>query len=129
MHVICRLTDIGFHPIGKWVLNNDKLCNTIKDTTPSSFLYAFVVNGEVKYIGKSRQTIKERFNGYINPGKSQTTNINNNKNIKAQLRQGKDVEIYTLVDNKICQRGEFNVSLSAGLEDDLIKQINPPWNM
>lgn len=128
MKDINRLKEIGFIHIGNWILKNDKIAHTIKDTTPSNFLYAFVVNDKIKYIGKSIKTIKERFDQYITPGESQTTNIKNNTNIKEQLHQKNNVEIYTLIDDNKLKHGDFNVSLPAGLEDDLIKKIQLEWN-
>ena len=47
-----------------------------------NILYAFVAQGEVKYIGKSTQTLSGRMNGYKHPGPTQSTNINNNVRLK-----------------------------------------------
>jgi len=128
MNNITKLTNINFNYLGNWIHQDEAISHTIKDINSKNFLYAFIVDEEVKYIGKSQQTIKQRFSGYIKPGSSQTTNIKNNKNIKNELFQNKEVKIYIFIDNTLLKYGDFNISLSAGLEDDLIKQIKPPWN-
>lgn len=127
MH-IKNLVNIGFNHLGNWIHQGKTISYTIKDINRKNFLYTFVVDDEIKYIGKSTQTIAKRFSGYIKPGPSQTTNIKNNKNITNEIKQNKEVKIYIFTDNTPLKYGEFNISLSAGLEDDLIKQINPPWN-
>jgi hypothetical protein len=44
------------------------------------------------------------------------------------LAAGAAVDIYALPDNGLLHYGRFHVNLAAGLEDDLIRVIDPPWN-
>lgn len=124
-----KLQTIGFQKVGKWFLNKNTLDYSIDISNKNiNFLYAFVVRDEIKYIGKSTQTIYKRFQGYKKPGSSQKTNIKNNLNVKEVLAQDQEVDIYIFLDTELMRYGEFHINLAAGLEDDLIKQINPPWN-
>ena len=128
MKNIKRLTDINFKYLGDWLLKDKKLYHTIDDTSITNFLYAFVVNDDIKYIGKSTQSIKKRFSGYMTPGPSQSTNIKNNKNIKQELKNNNGIKIYIFKSDDMLKYGEFNINLAAGLEDILISTIKPIWN-
>jgi hypothetical protein len=65
--------------------------------------------------------------GYKNPGKTQTTNINNHRRIKELLSDGAAVEILALPD-WLVRYGQFCLNLAAGLEDDIIRVVDPEWN-
>lgn len=124
-----RLLQIGFRCIGHWKLEDDKpiyeltaLMNT------KNILYAFISNGEVKYIGKTLQTLKRRMYGYQKPGLTQSTNIKNNEKIRQLLIDGEAVDIFALPDNGLLHYGGFHINLAAGLEDSLISSLSPEWN-
>ena len=128
MQNITKLTNINFNHLGNWMLKDDKIYNTIKDTDITNFLYAFVIDDEIQYIGKSTQSIKKRFSGYMTPGPSQSTNIKNNKNIKQELKNNNNIKIYIFKSDDMLKYGEFDINLAAGLEDSLISTIKPIWN-
>lgn len=94
----------------------------------TNVLYAFVVDGEVKYVGKTTQPLRSRMYGYLKPGPTQSTNIKNRANIKSVLEQGRIVQILVLCDNGLHHYGDFHINLAAALEDDLIAKLNPDWN-
>jgi hypothetical protein len=124
-----RLLEIGFEPAGHWVPRNDELVFELsRHATRRNILYAFVIDGEVKYIGKTIRTLVARMRGYKNPGSDQPTNSNNNANIKSALKSGAIVKILALPDNGLLHFGQFHVNLAAGLEDSLIREIGPQWN-
>ena len=124
-----RLIKIGFQCAGHWKLDNDRLiCELTSQMKTPKVLYAFVSNGEIKYIGKTTQPLVGRMLGYQNPGPTQSTNIKNNKNIQALLKAGEAVDIFVLPDNGLLHYGGFHINLAAGLEDSLISDISPPWN-
>jgi hypothetical protein len=100
----------------------------MRHATQRNVLYAFACDGEIKYIGKSKMSLAARMSGYRNPATSQTTNVRNNKRITEALASGGAVDIYALPDNGLFHYGQFHLNLAAGLEDDLIAIINPPWN-
>lgn len=124
-----RLIEIGFQQAGHWRLSGEKLAPDLaRLATQKNILYAFISDGEVKYIGKTALTLAARMAGYRNPAESQTTNIRNNARIKRILAEGGSVEIYALPDNGLLHYGAFHLNLAAGLEDDLIRVIDPEWN-
>lgn len=124
-----RLLEIGFECIGHWLLENDKpIFKLLKRENDAKVLYAFVCDGEVKYIGKTIQPIWKRMYGYQNPGSSQSTNIKNNQNILQVLQQEKTLDIFILPELALLKYGVFQINLAAGLEDEIIHILNPGWN-
>lgn len=124
-----RLLDIGFELAGHWFLVEGKLkYELLRHSTQRNILYAFVRDGEVMYVGKTIRTLATRMAGYRDPGPSQTTNVNNNRRISEILASGQAVEILALPDNGLLHYGSFHVNLAAGLEDDIIRKLDPPWN-
>jgi hypothetical protein len=100
-------------------LNNDL-------ATAKNVLYAFVVDSELMYVGKTTTPLKERMGYYRNATKS--TNKKNEGQIRQRLQDGKRVEIFVLPDNGLLHYGGFHINLAAGLEDSLIDILDPPWN-
>jgi hypothetical protein len=124
-----RLLDIGFEPSGHWLLAEGKLVLELsRNATQRNILYAFACDGQVKYVGKSTRMLSKRLSGYKNPSSTQSTNIKNNQLIKAALAKGLAVEILALPDSGLLHYGVFHLNLAAGLEDDIIRRIDPEWN-
>jgi hypothetical protein len=91
-------------------------------------LYAFVVDQDVVYIGKSTQTLAGRLNGYQKPGPTQRTNIANHARLIGFIKMGKRVRILVLVSAETVLYRSMPINLAAGLEDALIEHIQPAWN-
>lgn len=128
-HKLQRLLNIGFVSAGQWLLTNTGLEIDLQQyAAAQNVLYAFVVDKQLFYIGKTTQTLNKRMAGYRSPGPSQSTNIKNNTYIQTALQQGKQVEVYVLPDNGLLHYGGFHLNLAAGLEDSLIRDLAPPWN-
>src|SRR5258707_486145 len=123
-----RLLEIGFEPIGHWLLQGDGLAFELFRPSQPNTLYAFVSDGEVKYVGKTVQPLHARMGGYKNPAPSQTTNVRNNSRTKALLQSGAAVDILALPDNGLLHYGQFHLNLAAGLEDNIISVLKPEWN-
>ena len=124
-----RLLDIGFEPAGHWRIDGGKLSFELtRCATQKNILYAFVCDGAVMYVGKTIRMLAARMAGYKTPGKTQTTNINNNQRILEVLASGAAVEIMVLPDNGLLHYGQFHLNLAAALEDDIIRKLDPPWN-
>jgi hypothetical protein len=126
---LALLLRLGFEIAGSWSLRRGTLDPKIDHySDESNVLYAFVNNGEVKYVGMSRNRLKVRMSQYRNPGPSQTTNIRNEKRIRELLEKGDEVQIWVLASNEeILYRG-FPLNVPAGLEINLIRSIRPSWN-
>ncbi|WP_375169665.1 GIY-YIG nuclease family protein [Marinobacter sp.] len=124
-----RLKKMGFRRCGSWSFQNGRLNFVLTDNgQDQNVLYAFISDGEVLYIGKTVQPLKKRMCGYQNPGPTQSTNIKGNEQIRGVLEVKNPVEIYTLPDNGLLYYGGFHVNLAAGLEDSLVKELQPAWN-
>lgn len=124
-----RLLEIGFEPAGHWTLENGKLkCELTRHSSQKNILYAFVCDGQVKYVGKTIRALAVRMTGYKTPGKTQTTNINNHRRIRELLGEDVAVEIFALPDTGLLHYGQFHLNLAAALEDDIIRIIDPEWN-
>lgn len=124
-----KLIDIGFTDVGSWRLDGEGISFTLDDNAKeSSILYSFVVNGEVKYIGKSIQTLYKRMYLYKQGGSSQVTNIRNRQSIKNSLEKGFAVRIYAFVQGTPMAYKDMPINISAGLEDNLISLLKPEWN-
>ena len=97
-------------------------------------LYAFIVydgsndDGEVKYVGKTKQTLTQRFQGYTNPGNGQATNWKINCMVRQALKLGYKVESYSFQDNTPLQWNGINLNIAAGIEDGVIAYWQPEWN-
>ena len=124
-----RLLEAGFRQVGHWELSGKQPVYSLHSHAGSSdVLYSFVVDGAVMYVGKTTMPLSRRMYGYQNPGPSQRTNIANHAHMLRALESGKRVEIYALVADHLTVHHGFRVSLAAGLEDDLVRQVKPPWN-
>jgi hypothetical protein len=120
---------MGFRQVGEWTLETQRIQFTLNDAASAkNVLYAFVITDKVMYIGKTIQTLRQRMNGYRNPGSTQSTNIKANKLISETLALNQSVAIYALPDNGLLYYGGFHVNLAAGLEDNLVSALKPAWN-
>ncbi|HRG56316.1 MAG TPA: GIY-YIG nuclease family protein [Lacunisphaera sp.] len=124
-----RLLNIGFEQAGHWGLKDGALIFELsRHSTQRNILYAFICNGQVMYVGKTTQPLRTRMSGYKNPGNTQATNAANHSLIKSLLISGESVEILALPDNGLLHYGQFHLNLAAGLEDSIIKVLDPEWN-
>lgn len=132
------LLDVNFSITGSWTLSEDGSQCIIDKLNESNFdinnvLYAFTVQSNsdaetIKYIGKTTQTLNQRFVGYAKPGASQQTNQRVNKAIIQEIQSGNKVSIYIFKDVEQLNWGGFNLNLASGLEDSLVYEISPDWN-
>jgi len=127
---LVQLQKIGFTIAGTWELLNDEPKVALQEAFhgTSNILYAFVADAKLMYVGKTVRTLAKRMAGYESGHRSQITNHRNHEEIRSCLKNGARVEIYVLPDNGLLHYGEFHINLAAGLEDSLIKTLNPPWN-
>jgi len=125
------LEHLGFELAGEWILQEGQpkiryLSSRLRAS--QKVLYAFVSDNEVLYLGKTVNRLDLRLNGYVHPGPKQKTNQRVHALLKETLPK-KPVHILALPgEGKIEYRG-VPVNLAAGLEDELIARINPPWNL
>ena len=108
------------------ICSNSKKLNIIKKLEKD-------INNEIniKYIGQTSRSLKERMYGYKNPGPTQTTNIYVNKQIKNEFKQDNLVVIYSWQPNHTLNYNGLEIDLTKGLEDALINHFNlknDGWN-
>jgi hypothetical protein len=131
-----KLAQIGFKDAAKWEIVDDHKIQDIGDDAEfwkecketKNALYAFCVEDQILYIGKTSKTIEKRFIGYRDPGKTQATNRKCHDEIRCLLDNNKAVRNMVFPDQTHLHWGEFRISLAAGLEDSLIEFIKPKLN-
>ncbi len=124
-----RLEDIGFRKVGSWSLvSGEPACSLASDASARNVLYAFVSGRDVLYVGKTTQALSRRMYGYQRPGPTQHTNIAGRIHISKVLASQRPLDIYALCDNVTRTHGTFAVNLAAGLEDAIVRDLQPPWN-
>lgn len=67
-------------------------------------------------------------NGYKNYGISQRTNLRVKDEITKKLKRNKTVNIYILLDDANFKYKKYPLCLASGLEDLLIRELDPVWN-
>ncbi len=125
-----ELKAIGFKHIGNWILEGGVLKLNqfdMKKSIPA--LYAFISETNILYVGKTNQMLAKRLYFYAKPGPTQSTNIRINANLKQAVLDGQSIDIIAFHDDIPKKVGSFILNLSAGLEDDIIRQISPLWNV
>ncbi len=131
------LLNIGFCDVGFWTVQNDRLKYAFDGENAvankdlflvSNVLYAFVEGDEVKYIGKTTQSLRSRFAGYCNPSERQSTNTKNNANLREIISRGIHPRIFVFAPITLLNYGDFPINLAAGLEDALVSSFTPAWN-
>jgi hypothetical protein len=123
------LLSAGFEHVGDWRLEEGALSYEVRRYgNESKILYAFVADGQVKYVGKSARSLSQRMYNYKNPGPSQRTNIKNHQRMSELLKQGIPVQIYVFVEKEPLFYKGLAINLAAGLEDTLIEHLRPEWN-
>ncbi len=127
--MIEKLVEIGFKRIGAWELLDTGLhlrLDQMGDAGPA--LYAFAVENDVKYLGKTRSSLGQRLHGYLRPGPTQLTNQRIHSELRKALGGGSLVHVLGFSELEQLRFGQFRLSVASGLEDDIIEQLRPEWN-
>lgn len=131
---LSQILEVGFKQVGHWNLAEGELTLKLDPEwrLRTKVLYAFTVSGELAYIGKTAKSLGSRLQHYKTPPKTvekgATTNRKNNHLIKEAIEEGKQVEVFAFASVANHQIGGFCLDHAAGLEDDLIARLQPPWN-
>jgi hypothetical protein len=119
MTVLDELIQIGFESITRWILKGDKIGPiSFKWQDHGGWLYAFVVEGEVKYIGLTNRVLRSRMSDYAHINNSQTDRLRGL--IVNMLAAGQDVHVFgwRQKDTKILMAEEARLRAA----------YRPPWN-
>jgi len=120
------LIDGGFSLLGSWVTTETGIGLSVPAPKDPG-VYAFVIEGVVKYVGLSKSGLHRRMYNYQKPGPTQTTSQRLNEVIAEHTAAGTAVEIYVAVPPALEWNG-LPIHSAAGLEAGLIEMIQPPWN-
>lgn len=122
------LLNAGFVRAASWELGGTHGIRLNTVLPDSAGVYALVVDGIVKYVGKASKDLRRRFYYYMRPGKRQSTNIKMKERVRKLLDGGASVDV--LIARP--ENNEWNglpISRVAGLEEGLIYRFQPPWNI
>jgi hypothetical protein len=119
-----------------WILKKNGALDYIEHAEMDSIhhLYAIVVYdsenelGVVKYVGKTRMSLSNRYFGYRRPGNSQATNLKVHCLITLALQKNQYVKSFSFQDDTPLQWNGINMNIAAGLEDAVINHWSPEWN-
>ena len=129
-----NLFGFGFQKVGDCTLDESLKSGVrfgVARLSDERVIYAYSVDGEMKYIGiceSTTTTLKDRmsrYQGMIGNG----TNLKIALSIKDCLRHGKKVEILAWKPDTEIEFKGLKVDLVKGLENPLIQQVRPEWNV
>jgi hypothetical protein len=93
-------------------------------------IYAFVVEGQVRYIGKTHTTLRGRMMNYQRRQRMQALSRPVHLAITEVHRGKGEIEVYTIVPDLSDHRlwNGLRVDFVVGLEAGMIQQFKPVWN-
>ncbi|HVA29626.1 MAG TPA: hypothetical protein VNF68_15695 [Candidatus Baltobacteraceae bacterium] len=119
MTVLEDLLALGFEPITNWVLKGSRIgLESLAFEENGGWLYAFVVDGDVKYIGLTTRVLRSRMDDYAYIHNSQTDRLRSL--IMTELQAGRAVQIYG--------SKQSDAATLAAEESRLRALHNPDWN-
>jgi hypothetical protein len=124
---VSDLTQAGFVRVGEWRLtakNDGLLLDGQADRLAG--VYAYVADGEVRYVGSAQRGLHTRFRRYVTTETMRTSARIRGKIIEC-LTAGSSVEVFTISPPAFDWRG-LPIDLVAGLEEGLIRSMRPLWN-
>lgn len=122
------LLKVGFRLLGEWVLLEEGEFTLSTPAPADAGVYAFAVDGWIRYVGLTHQGLQTRLSGYRRGYVGQRTNARVKGLIVAALSAGQTVKVLVATP----EASEWNglpVITAAGLEAGLIRMIRPDWNM
>jgi len=124
------LLEVGFEPAGQWILDNGRPFPYLTaGRSNRAALYAFVLGGEVVFIGR----VKAAFGGQMGAdgpmGMTHHHTTDNDRRIISTLMTGDDLEILEFAPSETLEYRGWKVNTGAGLQDALVERIKPDWNL
>jgi hypothetical protein len=119
MTVLQGLIQLGFEPITEWIIKGSKIGPLGLDWEDhGGWLYAFVVDGEVKYIGLTDRVLRSRMGDYSHIKNTQTTGLR--EKIMTELSVGRRVHVFGW------RQPDKSILIAEELR--LRAEHRPPWN-
>jgi len=129
-----KILQFGFVEVGEWKLDSrlkSGIRYKLRKLQDDRVIYAYAVNETIKYIGVCDSTstsLQSRMSRY-----QSMTAGGTNKRIANLIRKaievGSKVKIYAFKPDVELQLCELNVDLVKGLENPLIQEEKPEWNI
>lgn len=123
-----RLTASGFSLSARWELQANSRVQLIGEPPKQPGVYAFAVDGEVCYVGKTQNGIAKRLRNYEIVKKKKRQGFHIKTLIRKALKSGSEVTVLTIVNLKPIRWRGLPVDLIPGLEMGLIHELDPQWN-
>lgn len=124
-----ELLKLDFEHAGWWEIEGGRAkCKLHRHAKEPNAIYAFVVDRQVMYVGKTSRTVRDRMINYEQTNSSRSTTFRCNTNIVGVMTPGGRVEVYVLPDRVGLDYKGHRVHLADGLEPTLIAHFRPPWN-
>lgn len=122
------LLQSGFRFLGQWQETGEGEFELSAKAPVDSGVYAFVVDGFVRYVGLTQRGIRTRMGHYRRGHVRQKTSARVKALIALALAEGKKVDVLIATPEPLDWNG-LPVNTAAGLEAGLIRMIRPDWNM
>lgn len=123
-----RLIEAGFIRIGQWTSISDEAFEPDCIVPADAGVYAFVVDGIIRYVGLTQRGLRGRMAHYVRGHARQRTSARIKGLILTALNAGSRVEILIATPEETTWNG-LPVLTAPGLEAGLIRMIRPDWNM
>jgi len=124
---IQRLIDAGFHLLGECALSSDGAFGYSAKAPTEAGVYAFTVDGWIRYVGLTRSGLRTRLGHYVYGHSGQKTSARVKGLILQALGEGRRVQVLVATPPNLEWNG-LPVDGAAGLETGLIRLIKPDWN-
>lgn len=122
-----RLLDAGFQLLGDCSLSGEDAFSYSVQAPAEAGVYAFAVDGWIRYVGLTRGALRTRLGHYVRGHKGQKTSAHIKARILETLRTGQRVEVLVAIPPAFEWNG-LPVDGATGLETGLIRLIKPTWN-
>jgi hypothetical protein len=119
MSVFDDIVQFGFEAVTQWIIKGEKIGPaSFKWLDHSGWLYAFLVEEEVRYIGLTDRVLRSRMGDYSHINNSQTNRLRGL--IRGELEAGRVVDVFGWKQRDINILKIEEVRLRA--------TYRPPWN-
>lgn len=123
-----KLLDAGFIRIGEWTSVSAEVFALDTAAPREPGVYAFVVDGVIRYIGLTQRGLRGRMAHYVRGHSRQRTSARIKGRILAALAAGSRIEVLVATPEPTAWNG-LPVLTAPGLEAGLIRLVQPEWNM
>ena len=110
----------------QWKLDAAWRARLIGEVPKQPGVYAFAVNGKVHYVGSAQRGLAKRLRRY-EITQTRLTAFRIRGLIRERLKAGARVAVLTIVPRPMQRKG-LPVDPIAGLEEGLIREMQPKWN-